>query len=442
MAISLTDRAHLTRNLIWFALPLMASGIVQQSFNSVGVAIIGHYAGSEDLAAVGSNGPVIGLIVNLFIGVAVGVNVVIATYIGQRNAEGVRRAVATAGVIAAVSGLVLMLFGLFVATPILRMMNVPDVVLAGATRYLRIYSLGLPFLLIYNFASAVLRSVGDTKRPFYWLILAAFVNAGLDFLFVAVMGMGVTGVALGTVFGAMTAAAGVVYTLTHEKSDIRLNFKAIKLYKPQLAKILQIGVPAGVQGAVFALSNVFIQSAVNTFGPHAMAGSAAAINFEFYCYFVISAFAQAATAFVSQNYGAGQKDVCRMVFRRCLLIAMVACGTLNGLIALFHTGCITIFTTEPHAVQFATERILTALAFQWMASSYEIPGACMRAVGYSMVPTLITILGTCVMRVCWVSLAHFETFPELLRIYPITWLFTGLAVLTAWFIIARKTLRT
>jgi putative MATE family efflux protein len=443
--ISMADRGldmlsskGLTRKIITFALPLMASGIVQQSFNSIDVAVVGKFVGSHALAAVGSNGPVIGLIVNLFVGIAVGANVIISTYLGQRNREGVQRAVATSSLIALLGGLLLLVIGVCIARPIHELLGTPENIIDDAAGYLRLFAVGFPAMLIYNFGSAILRSIGDTKRPFYWLVAGGVVNVSLNLVFVLVCGMGVYGVALGTVLSNCVSAGGVVWILTHEKSHVRLELRALKLWRTQSNKILQVGVPAGVQGMVFSLSNLFIQSAINSYGAEAVAGSAAALNFEMYCYFIISSFVQAVVAFTSQNYGAGNLHQCRVIFGRCMALAVVSCLLLNVLIVVFHKDFISIFTNSPEAMVYATDRVFAVLIFQCLACTYEVAGGSLRALGYSMTPTLFTIFGTCVVRVTWVSLARFESFSELLTIYPITWIITGTSVVTAWFVIAKK----
>jgi Na+-driven multidrug efflux pump len=418
--VDMLSQKGLTRKIITFALPLMASGIVQQSFNSIDVAVVGKFVGSHALAAVGSNGSVIGLIVNLFVGIAVGANVIISTYLGQRNKEGVHRAVATSSLIALIGGCMLLVIGMCVARPIHELLDTPENIMDDAVGYLRLYAVGLPAMLIYNFGSAILRSIGDTKRPFYWLVAGGLVNVTLNLIFVLVFGMGVYGVALGTVVSNCVSAAGVVWILVREKSQVRLDLHTLKLWRVQ------------------SKSNVFIQSAINSYGAEAVAGSAAAINFELYCYFIISAFVQAAVAFTSQNYGAGQHHQCRVIFGRCLVLAVTTCLVLNGLIVLFHRPCILLFTSSAEAIEFATQRVFAVLIFQSMACTYEVAGGSLRALGYSLTPMILTILGTCVVRVTWVSLARFDSFAQLLSIYPITWLITGTSVVTAWFIVAKK----
>lgn len=436
--INMLDRVGMTRKLILFALPIMASGIVQQSFNAIDVAVVGRFVGSSAVAAVGTNGPVISLIINLFIGIAIGSNVIIANYIGQRDDRGVERAVHTSAMLALVSGLLLLIVGLMVAGPVLAALATPDDIINDATNYLRIFALGFPAMMVYNFVSAILRSVGDTRRPFYWLCAGGALNVGLNLVFVIFLGMGVEGVAIATVASNYLSAAGVTYILMREQGPLRLDLKKMKIHSPELRKILKIGVPAGVQGMVFALSNAFIQSGVNSFGREAMAGSAAAINFELYCYFVISSFAQAATAFISQNFGAGRRENVRSVFRRCMALSVVCCLLLNVGFCIFRVEFLHLFINVPEAVGFGAVRMQYVLLFQFIACSYEIAGASMRALGYSMTPTVIVIIGTCLLRVLWVSAGPYACFRDLLLVYPLSWIITGSAVLIAYFIVARK----
>ncbi len=320
------------RKLLLFALPLIASGILQQSFNSVDVAVVGQFASNQALAAVGSNGLVISLIINLFIGISVGANVVIAHYIGRKDEQGIQNAISTTAVIAATSGIFLLITGLVIAKPLLEALDTPEDVMDLAVLYLRIFSLGMPFMMIYNFGAAILRSMGDTKRPFYSLVIAGVINVGLNLLLVIGFKMSVAGVAIATVASNIVNAAIIICFLTHEKGIFRLKLKKLSVSKPELRKILQIGVPAGIQGMVFSISNVFVLATINSFGSAAVAGSSAALNYEYYCYFVVSAFAQAAVAFISQNYGAGKIERCKNIFRQSMLLGLLGCAFLNLLI--------------------------------------------------------------------------------------------------------------
>ncbi|MDE5662385.1 MAG: MATE family efflux transporter [Muribaculaceae bacterium] len=422
----------LARPMLMFALPLIASGVLQQSFNSVDVAVVGRFAGSDALAAVGSNGPVIGLLINMFLGLSVGVNVVIANYIGQRNSRGVRAAVSAAAVMAVLSGVIMLVTSQIVARPLLTALDTPASCLDQAVEYLRIYSAGMPFMIIYNFGAAILRSVGDTRRPFYCLVASGIVNVVLNLIFVIGFGMGVAGVAWATVFANLANAVIVVYLLAREQGDIRLDLRSITPDMQQMSKIIRVGFPAGLQSTVFSISNVFILSSINSFGSAAAAGSAAAINYEMYCYFVINAFAQTAVAFISQNYGAGQLDRCRRALRISLVYSVSTSIFLNCLIT-FNCGLfLSPFTTDPEVLYFAAERVTTALLFQWVACYYEMAGSAMRGLGYSMTPAIITIFGTCVLRLFWVGFFPADgSFAALLAVYPVSWLLTDVAMMAA-----------
>ncbi len=436
------DMTHgpLAGKILVFSLPLIASGILQQSFNAVDVAVVGRYCTSQAIAAVGSNGPIISILVNLFLGIAVGANVVIATYLGQRHFEAVKRSVSTVAAVAVASGLILTALGVTLARPILEAMSAPPDVIDLAERYLRIYFCGMPFLMIYNFGSAIMRSVGDTKRPFYSLLVATACNFALDWLFTGALGMGVDGVAWATVIANGVNAAIIILYLVREPEPITLSPRRWSVSRPDLRKMLQIGVPAGLQGMVFSISNIFIQSAINKFGSDAIAGSATALTFEAYCYYIITGFCAAAIAFTGQNYGAGEAARCRRVARICLVYGLVLCGVANWLVIWQAEAVTGLFTSDPAVVRYAMERYHTVLAFQWLAATYEVPGSYMRGLGYSLTPMVLTIFGTCVLRLgwCYVFAGIDNTFHTLLTIYPITWAATGAAVFTAALIVQRR----
>ena len=439
------DMLHgsLLNKILLFALPLAASSILQQLFNSVDIAVVGKFASSQALAAVGSNSSVISLMINLFVGISVGASVVIANYIGQRNERGIKNAIHTVSVITLASGGLLLVVGLLIARPILEMMDTPDDVIELAVLYLRIYFLGMPFFMIYNFGAAILRSMGDTKRPLYCLVVAGVINTALNLFLVIVLKMSVAGVAIGTVIANMVSAGMIVYILRHEKGPFRLEYKEIGVSRIELRKMLQIGIPAGIQGMVFSIANVFIQAAINLYGSDAIAGSAAALNYEYYCYFVVSAFSQAAVAFISQNYGARQIERCKKIFRQTMLLSVIACGCLNLFFVWQRKFAISIFTSSPDVYQFAAIRMEIVLLTQALACSYEIAGAALRGLGYSMLPAILTVFGTCVLRLFWVYVIcpMIPGFDNLMLIYPISWIITGAAVLIAYYIIQRKLFR-
>lgn len=328
------DMLHgpLAGKIFLFSLPLIASGVLQQSFNAVDVAVVGRYSSTQAIAGVGSNGPVISILVNLFIGIAVGANAVIANYLGAKDDDAVRKSVSTVAVLSLVSGFLLMFLGFFLARPILEAMSTPPDVIDLGERYLKIYFLGMPFMMIYNFGSAIMRSVGDTSKPFYTLLIATICNLVLDVLFISMFTSGVEAVAWATVISNGVNAGLIVAFLMKESGPVRLVMKRWRVSRKALGRMLSIGVPAGLQGMIFSISNIFIQSAINSFGSAAVAGSASALTFEAYCYYIISAFCAATIAFSGQNYGAGLYARCSRAFAICMMFSVVICGTCNLLI--------------------------------------------------------------------------------------------------------------
>ena len=425
--------------ILLFALPLAASSVLQQLFNSVDVAVVGKFAGSKALAAVGSNTPVISLFINLFVGLSIGANVVVSNFIGQKNGESIRKSVGTIAMIALLSGLFLMVAGVALARPILTLIGTPEDILDLAALYLRLYALGMPFMMLFNFGAAILRSAGDTKRPLIILLLSGLLNAGLNLLLVVCFHLSVEGVAIATIAANILSSALVVRILMREEGDLKLNLREIGISRVEALKIIKIGLPAGLQGMVFSISNVFIQSAVNSFGPHAVAGNATALNFEYYCYFLITAFNGAAATFIGQNYGAGNIARCHKVTKICLGLAMLSCGLFNFLFVWqweFFTG---LFTSDPLDVEYALVRMTVGLSLQWIACSYEVTGSALRGFGHSSTPTLLTLFGTCLLRLLWVGVVcpHWHNFTLLMSIYPITWVITGSLVVGAYIRITR-----
>ena len=430
----------LLNKIFLFAVPLALSSILQQLFNSVDVAVVGHFANSQAQAAVGCNGPIINLIINLFIGISVGTNVVIANYIGGREKEKIKDAVHTSMVVAAISGMILLVLGVVIARPVLILMDTPEDVLEYAVLYLRIFSLGMPFIMIYNFGAAILRSVGDTKRPLYCLILSGLINAGLNLFLVIVFHLDVAGVAIATVISNVISASMVWYFLMKENGPIRLSFRKLKISKTELEKTLRIGMPAGLQGMVFSIANVCIQTALNGYGSDAVAGSAVALNFEYFTYFVIGAFNQTAVTFTSQNFGAAQYERCRKVYRCCIASSILITGGMSLIFLLGRGFFVSLFTTDPDVTGFAVIRMLYVLSFIPLASTYEIGGASLRGLGYSMTPAVLTVFGTCLFRLVWIYTVCriFTDFRILMIVYPISWLITGASVLAAYYIIRKK----
>lgn len=426
--------------LFLFALPLAASSILQQLFNSADVAVAGNFAGHGALAAVGANGPVINLLINLFVGLSVGANVVLANYMGRGRKDALSPIVHTSMALALVSGFCLIAVGWFAARPLLELMNTPGDVLEQAILYLRIYFVGMPFIMVYNFGAAILRSSGDTKRPLFYLAIAGVVNIFLNLFLVIVCGMGVAGVAVATVISNGISSSLILRALTKEEEHLRFSWRKLKFHRHYLKRIILIGAPAGLQSMVFSLSNVCIQSAINTFGSNAMAGSTAALNFEYFSYFIISAFNQACVTFTSQNFGAGKYDRCKKVFTLCFLIGGGLCEAVS---LIFFAGAqvfIRVFASDPAVIAFAMIRVAAVMPFEGISATYEIGGAALRGIGHSMLPAILTVLGTCGVRIIWVFAVFpaFKDFGFLMSIYPISWVLTGGAVLGFYFYIRHK----
>lgn len=426
--------------MLMFAMPLAACSILQQLFNSVGTAVVGRFASSEALAAVGSNSSVIALMVTLFSGISLGSNVVIANYIGQNDTKRIPRVVHTAVSLALLSGVFLLILGQFVAHPILLLMGAPKDIIHLATLYLRIYFLGMPFFMLYDFGASILRSIGDTRRPMYALIVSGVVNVILNLLFVVVFHMGVAGAGLATVGANATSAVQILYFLTHEELPIRLSFKSLTIDHDAVSKILKIGVPAGLQGMVFSLANVCIQSGINSFGAGGIAGSAVELNYEYFAYYLVNAFAQTVVTFTGQNYGAKDEGRCKKIFRLGMLCSVISCGILSTIFVVFRTFFIGLFTSDPSVYHYAQLRFLIVLTFEYLTSSYEISGGCLRGFGRSMTPAILTVFGSCVLRLIWLATVcnWFHDYKLLMAIYPISWVLTGTMVLVAYFRTRKK----
>jgi len=430
------DMLHgtLWSKMLLFALPLAVSSILQQLFNSVDTAVVGRFASSQALAAVGSNSSLISLLINLFVGISLGANVVIARYIGEGAVKQVKATLHTAILVAIASGFFVMILGQFIARPVLLLMGTPDDVIQLAVLYLRIYLVGMPFIMLYDFGASILRSVGDSRRPLYSLIAAGIVNTGLNLVLVIVFKLGVAGVAIATVISNVISSGIVMWILVHETEPLHLDFKALTINMKELKKMLNIGIPAGLQGMVFSIANVCIQSTINSFGSRAIAGSAAALNFEFLAYFVVNAFAQTTVTFTSQNYGAKEYDRCRKVFRTAMTMSVVFCFLLSMVFVLGKDFFLGLYTTDPEVMKFAVQRLVIITTLEFLTSSYEISGGAMRGRGHSLLPAVITIFGSCIIRLIWISTVcrTWHEFWVLMVIYPISWVLTGSSMLVAY----------
>ena len=361
-----TDMLHgpLLGKIVMFALPYAATGILQQLFNSVNVFVVGRFDSSHAMAAVGATTFLINLIVNLFLGVSVGANAVIANNIGRRDPQAVHRAVSTTAALSLIGGAILLVVGLLVATPLLRLLGTPADVIHDSALYLNICFLGAPFFMVYNFGAAIFRSKGDTRTPLYILAVAGVINVVVSMVNVIVFHMSVAGVACAYFVSNMFSAVVITTLLWREKGEFRVRLRQIRIYRKELGDILAIGLPAGLQATVFSFSNVFVQSSINKFGYAAIAGASLSITFDTYCYYVLTAFCATAITFTGQNYGAGQVDRCRRIFRLCFLLGGASIFTANMVFVLFGPPIASVFTTDPQVVHYCTSRIYVALAFQ------------------------------------------------------------------------------
>lgn len=436
------DMLHgpLLMKIIVFALPLAASSIMQQLFNSVDVAIVGHFVNSRALAAVGSTAPVISLLINLFMGISMGANVIISNHIGQQDNRGIKDAIGTAMVVAVASGLALMAVGVVLACPILTLIGTPADVLPMAVDYLGTFFLGIPFFMVFDFGAAILRSKGDTRRPLYILFIAGIVNTVLNLVFVLVFHAGIVGVAIATDIANAASAAMIVWLLTKENDPFTLRLRQMRMRWGELKRMMQIGIPAGVQGLVFSVSNVLLQSTINSHGADAIAGSAAALNFEHYCYFTMVAFNGAAISFISQNYGAGNLQRVKRTYIICMSLCVVLTAAFNSLFVWQHDAFLHLFSTDEAVCAYGARRMKTVLAVQFLACSYEISAAAMRGLGRSVLPTLLMLFGTCVLRIVWVYAVCpvWKSFDTIMLVYPISWVITGIMVCAAFAVTMKK----
>lgn len=419
--------------LVLFALPLIATGLLQVFYNAADIIVVGKFAGDDALAAVTSTSSLISLMVNLFLGLSTGVSATVALHLGARHSKKVHQSVHTAVVMGIIGGIFLMFVGLFLAGPLLRLMGVPDEagasVLEQATLYVRIYFLGMPFFLTYNFGAAVLRANGDTRRPLIFLAISGLVNVVLNLVLVIVFHLGVAGVAIATTVSQMLSAILLIRCLLKEKSLVRLIPSHLRLNLKMMGEILRLGLPAGLQSSLFAISNVLIQSSVNSFGALAMAGGGAAGNIESFAYTAMNAFFHASLNFTAQNFGAKKFD--RMV-RSCRYSCFLAAGVgivIGGLIVLFSEPLLRIYTDNPEAIRYGTLRITATGIPYFLCGLMEAMTGHIRGMGYSIMPMLVSLIGACGLRVVWVFtvFAAFPTFPVLFLSYPVTW---GITFLT------------
>lgn len=419
-----------------FALPIAATGILEQLFNASDIAIVGNFAQTDKtaaVAAVGANSPIIGLILNLFIGIALGANVVIANAIGRDDRQTVQKAVHTSMVVSVIGGVLVAVIGEIIAEPLLTVLNVPDDVLELALLYLRIYFLGMPVILLYNFEAAIFRSIGETKMPLIALTLSGILNVLLNLFFVIVLKMSVNGVATATVL-ANFVSAGILY-IKLIKSDkyIKVEFKKLRIDGKVFAKIMQIGLPAGIQSAVFAVANIVIQGAINSLGTVVIAASSAAFNIEIIAYNVMNSFSQACTTFVGQNFGANKIDRCKKTLFLCLIEDAIASGTAILIVLITGKFLLSIFNNNPEVIEIGYTRLVIIFIAYIFSMLYEVMSGYLRGFGFSLVPAILTTVGVCVLRIIWINTVFpaNRTFVTIMTAYPVSLATTAVLIFIA-----------
>ncbi len=426
--------------ILVYAIPLMLSGILQLLFNAADVIVVGRFAGHESLAAVGSTSALINLLINVFIGLSIGANVLVAQYFGAGKEKEVQDTVHTAITISLICGLALVFLGIFAAGPLLKIMGTPDDVLEKAILYMRVYFTGMPVLMLYNFGAAILRAVGDTKRPLYFLIAAGVVNVILNLGFVILLHMGVAGVALATVLSQCISAVLVCRCLMKSDSAYRLDLSRLGVRWRTLKRIAQIGLPAGFQGAVFSVSNVLIQSSINAFDSVAMAGSTASANLEGFVYNAMNAVHQTNLSFTSQNLGGGKFERINRILLLCLGVVTVVGVVMGGGFVLLGPQLLRIYSSDPEVIRFGMVRLTIICGMYFICGWMDVLVGSLRGLGSSVIPMFVSLAGACGLRIVWIFTVFqwHHSLNVLYLSYPVTWVVTAAAHLMCFMMIRRK----
>ena len=431
--------------LLIFSLPLMLSGILQLLFNAADLIVVGQFATNSKtaLAAVGSTGSLTNLIINVFIGLSVGSNVLVARFYGAKRNDEVNRVVHTSIMISIIFGIFLAFFGVATARYLLELMDTPEDVLDQATLYMRIYFAGMPVIMLYNFGSAILRAMGDTKRPLYYLLIAGIVNVILNLIFVIQFHLDVAGVAIATVISQAISAALIVLSLTKSDGPCRLNLRKLRIHKTELLRMAQIGLPAGFQGAIFSISNVLIQSSINSFGSTAMAGSTASANIEGFVYTAMNTFHHTAVNFTSQDLGAHKFDrIKKSILLNIVLVSIVGI-LLGGGAYLLGPELLRIYNKDAEVVSYGMIRLLYVCVPYFLCGIMDTLVGGIRGMGVSVLPMFTSLIGACGLRILWIyTIFQWDrTLPVLFLSYPVTWLITALAHTVCCIIVYRRIVR-
>ncbi len=435
--------APFLKKIFIFSIPLVLTGLLQLAYNTADVVVVGRFAGSEALAAVGSTGSLINLLLNVFIGLSMGSGVMVARHIGEGNEEKIRNCTHTAMLMSIICGIFIGIFGFFMSGKILVLMGSPDDVLPLATLYLKIYFAGCPGSMVYNFGSAIVRATGDTKKPLFILASTGLVNVALNLILVIFFHLGVSGVAIATITAQYLSAIMIVIHLRKLDNACKLRFSKLRIHKAELLKILQIGLPAGVQNSLFSISNVIIQSTVNSFGSVAMAGIAAGSNFDSYIYTATNAIAQTTMTFTSQNMGAKKYENMSKILRYCLIITVII-GVVMGIIGtIFSEFIVGFFSTDKEVVAIGAERLALVMPFFVFCSLMDVVAGQLRGMGESFKPMVFSLLGACGVRLFWifVILPFNRTLMFLYWAYPISWVVTFILQSILYFFVKNKILK-
>lgn len=436
------DMTHgsLWDKILMIALPLAASGILQQLFNAADVAVVGQFVGKEAMAAVGANAPVVNILITMFTGISLGANVVISRYTGRKDKENAENAAHTAILVAVISGFFILVLGQCIARITLEMMSVPSDCLDMAVLYLRVYLCGMPVIFLYNFEAAIFQSQGDTKTPLMCLIISGIVNVILNLFFVIVIGMTVNGVALATVISNGISSMLLFAFLLKGKTPLTIEKQRFHIHAELLKEMLQIGLPAGLQGMVFSISNILIQSAVNSLGTDVVAGSSAAGNPEIIGYFVVNSFSQACTTIIGQNFGANQPERCHKTLMISLVESWIVGGTVSFLIIIFGKQLLRLFNSDPNVIAFGYQRLFWILSFEVINGTIDIISGAMRGYGESLTPALIALVCICGVRIVYIFtyFASHRSFTTLMLAYPISWIITVIVISVAYLIMRKN----
>lgn len=415
--------------ILAFSIPLMLSGILQLLFNAADIIVVGQFTSAQAMAAVGSTSSLNNLIVNIFVGLSIGSNVLMARFYGAHNQEGTHTLVHTSILLSLIAGLFLVVLGVALADPLLTLMGTPDDVIDQSVLYMRIVFLGMPALLTYDFGAGILRAIGDTKRPLLYLLISGIINVCLNLFFVIVFGMGVAGVAIATVVSQYVSAFLVIRSMMKTSSSYRLRIKELRMEKEMLLQILRIGLPAGIQSALFNISNVLIQSSINSFGSIAMAGNTAASNIEGFVYTSMNAVYQASINFTSQNVGAHNTKRITPVLLSCLMIVSIVGISLSTIVEVFDSELLGIYSSDPTVISYGISRLHVVCMTYFLCGLMDTACGSIRGLGYSMAPTIVSLTGACGLRILWICTAFQidRTLFTLYLSYPVSWLVTFIA---------------